>query len=379
MSNSVTNVEIEDVLSSIRRLVSDDAAPKRAPDAQSEDDHAQQMGRLVLTPAQRVMESEPQAQEAAPEPEQPDTQPILLTEAFKPSEESHDETHAEEHDQDDHAEQPEDAAETSVISDIIQEELAAALGEIEAQREADSGDQSDDYQDSAESDEWYEDDSEAEAAEVLFEDVAEDVAVEEAAEEAVSEPTDTEVWEDEEDVGEISIDDVLNALPTHEEPEAEQPEHAEETERAQSLEDKIAELEAMVSSRESEWATDIEDEGENAAYDRQFGEALPWEDASFSSRPMAAFENASVEEAAAMSAEPLTTEEPVAEDTADYVEAADTDADTGAYIDEEMLRGMVTEIVRQELQGKLGERITRSVRKLVRQEIHRALMSQEFE
>ena len=40
---------------------------------------------------------------------------------------------------------------------------------------------------------------------------------------------------------------------------------------------------------------------------------------------------------------------------------------------------MVAEIVRQELQGTLGERITRNVRKLVRREIHRALTSQDFD
>jgi hypothetical protein len=40
---------------------------------------------------------------------------------------------------------------------------------------------------------------------------------------------------------------------------------------------------------------------------------------------------------------------------------------------------MVTDIVRQELQGALGERITRNVRKLVRREIYRVLNSQEFE
>ena len=40
---------------------------------------------------------------------------------------------------------------------------------------------------------------------------------------------------------------------------------------------------------------------------------------------------------------------------------------------------MVTEIVRSELQGALGERITRNVRKLVRREIYRVLSSQEFE
>ena len=42
-------------------------------------------------------------------------------------------------------------------------------------------------------------------------------------------------------------------------------------------------------------------------------------------------------------------------------------------IDEETLRAMVAQIVRSELQGELGERITRNVRKLVRREIQRAL------
>jgi hypothetical protein len=48
-------------------------------------------------------------------------------------------------------------------------------------------------------------------------------------------------------------------------------------------------------------------------------------------------------------------------------------------IDEEALRDLVSEIVRSELQGALGERITRNVRKLVRREIHRALTAQEME
>ena len=50
-----------------------------------------------------------------------------------------------------------------------------------------------------------------------------------------------------------------------------------------------------------------------------------------------------------------------------------------AVIDEEALRELVADIVRQELQGALGERITRNVRKLVRREIHRALSAQEFD
>ena len=50
-----------------------------------------------------------------------------------------------------------------------------------------------------------------------------------------------------------------------------------------------------------------------------------------------------------------------------------------SMLDEDSLRDLVSEIVRQELQGALGERITRNVRKLVRREIHRALTSQDFD
>ena len=55
MSDPVTNVEIEDVLSSIRRLVSEDSRPEsmsEAPQAQ----RSASAGRLVLTPALRVQE-----------------------------------------------------------------------------------------------------------------------------------------------------------------------------------------------------------------------------------------------------------------------------------------------------------------------------------
>lgn len=50
-----------------------------------------------------------------------------------------------------------------------------------------------------------------------------------------------------------------------------------------------------------------------------------------------------------------------------------------AGLDEEKLREMVAEIVREELQGVLGERITRNVRKLVRREISRALAARELD
>ncbi|MDF3413042.1 hypothetical protein HKX54_01110 [Sulfitobacter sp. M57] len=85
------------------------------------------------------------------------------------------------------------------------------------------------------------------------------------------------------------------------------------------------------------------------------------------------------EEPASPAPETSATEETAAEDT------TPPEADSFAYsaeeqlIDEEALRDLVSEIVRAELQGALGERITRNVRKLVRREIHRALAAQELE
>jgi hypothetical protein len=47
--------------------------------------------------------------------------------------------------------------------------------------------------------------------------------------------------------------------------------------------------------------------------------------------------------------------------------------------DEDVLRDLVRDLIREELTGSLGERITRNVRKLVRAEIARALAVREFE
>jgi hypothetical protein len=54
-------------------------------------------------------------------------------------------------------------------------------------------------------------------------------------------------------------------------------------------------------------------------------------------------------------------------------------ADDEQILDEEALREMVSDLVRQELQGVLGERITRNVRRLVRREIQRALALRDLE
>lgn len=63
--------------------------------------------------------------------------------------------------------------------------------------------------------------------------------------------------------------------------------------------------------------------------------------------------------------------------TEDDQDAASVFDDTDV-IDEATLRAMVAQIVREELHGQLGERITRSVRKLVRAEIARALDANRY-
>ncbi len=53
--------------------------------------------------------------------------------------------------------------------------------------------------------------------------------------------------------------------------------------------------------------------------------------------------------------------------------------DEVSIVDEEMLREIISDVVRQELQGEMGKRITRNIRKLVRREIRIALATDELE
>lgn len=73
------------------------------------------------------------------------------------------------------------------------------------------------------------------------------------------------------------------------------------------------------------------------------------------------------------------TSDPVIELTEQDQTEPETSNIDEATMDEAALRQLVAEIVREELQGVLGERITRNVRKLVRREIHRALTLQELD
>lgn len=118
------------------------------------------------------------------------------------------------------------------------------------------------------------------------------------------------------------------------------------------------------------------------------GEGPEIEEAPFIEQP----EEAHIADVAAFSPVEDTHSEPEPEETplenpvgaADEAGATeeddeDEDDEEELLMDEDALRDLVAEIVRDELKGTLGETITRNVRKLVRREIRTALLSQTLD
>lgn len=123
----------------------------------------------------------------------------------------------------------------------------------------------------------------------------------------------------------------------------------------------------------AEWQGDFEDNDLAGAAEAQ--DEAPQDPVQTSDE---AFEDEAEDDADIAAAAPLPGRDRIVHRSTSY-ELYDEDdratlaAEDETLIDEEVLRDLVAEIVRQELQGALGERITRNVRKLVRREIHRAL------
>ncbi len=341
MSDPVSNAEVEDVLASIRRLVSGEKpheqahrasvtaksmtegeASQNASQPQSDADRT----KLVLTPALRVMSPEDEAPKQADEP---DSQAQLAP--------------------------PEIEADASPDQDALAAEnarTAARLVALTAENRPDAETP----------------DTETPEAETLD------------AETPDAESTETR--------DSLSSPDAIIV---------------EAKENPMSLSAKIAALEAVIGKRQDTWEPDgvaTED-----AYSGTQAPTLAWEDhvaESTDASPalpepelLEAEEYEDEEEVASEPEPPIfgpddrlgdfgpvaATHEP--EQDAAFTEAAEEDAldltEEPDILDEEALRDMVAEIVREELQGALGERITRNVRKLVRREIQRALAAHDLE
>jgi hypothetical protein len=141
---------------------------------------------------------------------------------------------------------------------------------------------------------------------------------------------------------------------------------------AWSLEDRIAELEAAVGDQPGQWEPDGSEDADQERPNRFVFQHR--------TAPAGGATPGMAEAAAPAPRAPEAA--PAAR--ADLDE--DDDADDGFDIfeddrlpDPDALRDMVAEIVRQELQSDLGQRVTRNIRKLVRREIRRALAARDFD
>ena len=125
----------------------------------------------------------------------------------------------------------------------------------------------------------------------------------------------------------------------------------------------VAEIEVAVTARAEDWEPDGGEPFDQAAWAASAFD-VPQDD------PASAIPGAAIAEALS----------PIAQSGLDARIAADIAAqDAGLPTDEPALRAAVVRILREELAGELGEKITRNVRKLVSREINRALASHDLD
>jgi len=431
----VTNVEIEDVLTSIRKLVADGEwirqraaeanAAKGAEPVVSEVEAVDDAGKFVLTPALRVIESRAEVRgksesllrfRRAAEPEVMDNE-VLWTPVAPEAE-----TAAEE--------QAEDQQEA--ITESLDTAGASDDAEAEEETSADPETISDNlemFDGEEEADEELTETDEAEPS--GYQSLGAAIAELEAAV-----GSDSEDWEPDGSetvlndfttplraVGGMEMPDIVDDEDGIDDPQPEISSEieggAEEDESSMEMISSEAPLDLAFFARprerfveeklEEALAETGDDEGEEGALSfmhNQAGvleeETAPEEAAdeeddaldALAEEPEAAFEDLAPGEAG----EDDATE--IAEAMIDQISEAiagtaavgaanaigdELDEELAAYVseetalDEDMLRDLITQVVRSELEGELGERMTRNIRKLVRREVFSILESREAE
>ena len=305
MSNSHSDIDVDDVLSSVRRLVADD------PDGGRASKQEQAADRLVLTPSLRIAEPPVAAPEPEPEPE-PEDEPEAVVED-EPA------LSAELRSLEAEAEEVMGTSEASLRAISLEDRIAELEAAVNAQR----------------------DEFEPDGTEDLSQHVPE------AALRAV--PLDDEA---------PMAEDAPEELDTEVEPEPVAFVEPEPEPEPEWEPEPVPEV-AYPPEPEPEEPTPSLAVGPSAGLSfrhRDFVERVV-------SRPIE---------------EPEPEPEPVME-TALEPEPVEETALEDAILDEEALRELVGQLVRQELQGELGERITRNVRKLVRREIQIALAARTLD
>lgn len=398
MSDPVTNAEVEDVLSSIRRLVSEDKRPVQVTKSEPKTAvfrHAEAVpsepkpDRLVLTPALRVTEA-PSAKASADADTGSDVDINKLVaddtplDVFAPRAVAM-------------PEPPQDDADILVFDDVPEEELFDDPAHDYSTDPYNFDDETDDDGEGHAQDGGR---SQASVTEEIPHDTGEDDATEISETAILMQPQ--EPQQDEQDAPRA------DAKPAP--PKGQGMGTSMASDKSLALTAKIAALETAIGQISETWEPDDAGESDYAGSE---GEAMAWEDDApeqpilskslafgkeqqNKAEPSEETESLEVmesqlEEFFAKSETSKDTAEtavaPQAAEEASHTEKTSAFQDKDAFefpaeeqlIDEEVLRDLVSDIVRAELQGALGERITRNVRKLVRREIHRALAAQDLE
>ena len=305
MSDPRTNIEVEDVLSSIRRLISQDAAVSQSPSPHRSAAEEAGAQTLLLTPAQRIGEQDG-----------PDEGGDISDELSR--------------------------LETTIA------EMEAAVAESQVAFEPEQADPLKELPETFDEARFDPEEQAPDDAPVVFED-------RQPEEDAVAQMPDRAAFTD-------------DGLPPLEEADL-------VDEQAEAGADPDLQDEAWAQTTSDDWAEDLRDEAEGAIESLAIGAAveelrhLSLEDA----------QEASSLSDARMSSYDEMRAEMALEEALDMELEQDAEAPEDLPFDADDLRGMVAMMIREELQGTLGERITRNVRKLVRREIQRALLSRDME
>lgn len=346
MSDPVSHAEIEDVLSSIRRLVSEDNSNKPAT--------PEPAARLVLTPALRVQDPDSPTPQPGQSEQSDDAAQLLDAQPAEASEQSL-------------------TAEDSIVAAVpdLGAEQPIAFHRRPSASEQPAPEQPADTQSETEDQPLAEDqpDVAADPSAPWGNPEATLYAAADAAQ--LSSPAEAS-----DDAGDASVPPVSASV------------------RAASVLRQLAEMEAR-NPQTPQWEPDNRSEPPFAGIG---ADSIEWRDEPLIATPPPQDSAADVVD---ITAEPAVAAGPAdadktpdlmdtVADVDDMAEAvvtdatletlADTDEDDAGdtYLDEDALRDLVASIVREELQGPLGERITRNVRKLVRREIHRALAAHDL-
>lgn len=340
MSEPMSSGEIEDVLSSIRRLVSEDLRP--APKAASDKPTTaapETGGKLLLTPALRVVTTrgEARATTNVPDPEAESEDALVL----------------------------DTESEFAFVGEDI---VGGDVSEADSEKECDA-----------------ELDDEGTVQEDTDQDDTGQVWQPRDADNALdkSNPVDGEDWLPEASVDDLAADGWLNEQPAKPEP-------------SPDLTRVVSDIAAAVAETDEEWESETGDMPMSGVT----WQAPEWvEEAELVDDVTAAqdvikdiadkAEEAAVAEIMARAAQAEAeakakyNSSKAAQAEAENTAKPDVDEDIfgegEGYFDETVLRDLVRDLIREELSGTLGERITRNVRKLVRAEINRALTARDFD